>query len=281
MKEFLKFHVDFLDVISWNVVLGFFVASSFLFQGDPINSAIGAMAIVFLMVLVSHSIHLILGVIRNHPKVGEYAGYITNGPEALAMTVGLLHGKLIFAVGVPLGSNFVNPILLVIAALLTGRVLHLLSATMKGPYIVIFGTALFAGSFYLTDTEVQRWVWIFLTLVATFVLYRLKGKEDPLIEDETPPLPNIYMVPAILLLFIAGYFLDPAVEFTAVSSRVPEGVIAFFVLSFITSWPEFRTSASLFKMGCSQSATMNIVISNITNLWLAVAGLGIYLLFSR
>jgi cation:H+ antiporter len=86
------------------------------------------------------------------------------------------------------------------------------------------------------------------------------------------------MLPAVGLLLVGGYYLDAAVSFTAKISHVPEGVISFCVLSVMTSWPEFRTALSLLKLGKRRPAVMNILISNITNLWLAVIGAVLYLL---
>ncbi len=279
MKVLLKFDLDELDFISWFLVLAFFCVSAFFYQGDIQQTFFGACAIIVLMLFVSHSIALILGVLKNHPRMGELTGYITNGPEALVIMVGLFHNKLYFAMGVPLGSNFANPILFTVAALITGMFLMLFKENMIRIGTILLGTMGLAASFFLLpesrDSLLWGWAGIALALSTTFYFMKIDEAVEEEIEDAIPPL---YIIPAILFLITAGYFLDPAVSFTAINSRVPEGVISFCILSFITSWPEFRTATSLLKRKKMKAAVLNILISNITNLWLAILGVVIYLL---
>ena len=143
---------------------------------------------------------------------------------------------------------------------------------------IITGTMLLAGLFYLGQVQANLWMWVLVTVLVTSVFYGIKGQEDTLEDAEIESVPPVYLVPASLMLVAAGYFLDPAVSFTAENSHVPPGAIGFFVLSFITSWPEFRSAISLLKRGRLQSAVMNIMVSNITNLWLAAFAAGMYLL---
>ncbi len=239
-------------------------------------AGIGAAAIVALMFLVSHSIDILLGVLRRHPRAGEFTGYVTNGPEALVVAVGLIHGKLLFAAGVPLGSNFANPVLLTLAAFITGRFLNLFSTRALWTAIILLGTMAASGSFYLPAVQEQLLFWAIATLVISITFYIFKGVEEGG-NDDDETYPVYYVIPAIALLLGAGYFLDPAVAMTAASSKVPEGAISFFVLSFITSWPEFRSVMTLIRMNRFRSALINIFVSNITNLWLAVAAVLVYL----
>lgn len=278
MKPLLQVNLDRLDFISWAVVIGFFSLAAVVFGGNLEKTVIGAGAIIILMLAISHSIELILAALSKNPRIGEFTGYITNGPEALCTFVGLANGKLLFAAGVPLGSNFANPILLILAGLVTGRLFQMVK-TGRGRTVTFFLlTMLLAGSFYLLIDYL--WVWVTFTLAGTVLCYRNKGLEDEGDDDGPEALPMIYIIPAALILAGAGYFLDPAVTFTAANSRVPEGVIGFAVLSFISSWPEFRSAISLLRMNRSQSAVVNIFISNITNLWLGVAAALAFLLLA-
>lgn len=280
MNQLFAFKIDQLDMISWSLVLLFFWISAMLFGGDVQNSLLGAVQIVGLMVLISHSIDIFLAVISNHPKAGELTGYVTNGPEALCVLVGLVHGKLLFAVGVPLGSNFANPILLIIAALLTANLMTLFKVSGWSTLRGLILTALLAGLFYAAELPMHYWIWILLTLAGTIYTYMNKGDED--IPDDThEPAPAWMAIPAIIVLVAAGYALDPAVTYTAQESKVPVGVISFAVLSFLTSWPEFRSTTSLLRLNRVRSAVMNVIVSNITNLWLALGGTLTYLLIQR
>ena len=282
LKTLMYPDLDRMDVVAWALVLLFFIGSAAAFGGNLTQATLGACAIIVLMVLVAHGIGLIIGVLKQHPRMGELTGYITNGPEALVMIVGLIHGKLDVAMGVPLGSNFANPVLFTVAMLLTGYGLHLFRRGMLRTLMLFGVTATMAALFFQLDTTSDRWIWLGATLAISVMCYFLKGTESPQdsghAEDDTPALPPLYLLPALGMLLGAGYFLDPAVSFTAQHSRVPEGTISFCVLSFITSWPEFRTALGLLKLKREAAAVMNIVVSNITNLWLAVLGMLLFLL---
>ena len=282
LRKLFDLSIDRLDIISWFLVLQFFGAASLYFGGDLQASLTGALLIILLMLFVSHSIALILGVLQNHPKMGELTGYITNGPEALVMIVGLLHNKLIMAMGVPLGSNFANPILFLIALLMSGQLIGFFRLGALRSLLIILATAGLAASFFqLESGNIEHLgLWALITLVVTVIFYRFKGDED-CEEESEGALPVYFLLPAVLFLIGSGYFLDPAVSYTAQASKLDEGIISFCVLSFITSWPEFRTAISLIKLHRLKAAVMNILISNITNLWLAVGGVIAYLFLQR
>jgi len=89
--------------------------------------------------------------------------------------------------------------------------------------------------------------------------------------------PTLWLLPAIIVLTGAGYFLDPVVSFAATHSHAPKGVIGFVVLATLTSWPEFKSCIILLKRGNRLAAILNITVSNITNLWLAAIGIAAFL----
>lgn len=271
--------LDRLDVIVWVIVLLFFGVSAVVFNGDPQQTLLGSAGIVGLMLLVSHSINLIIQVLQTHPKLGELTGYITNGPEALVMLVGLINAKLGFAMGVPLGSNFANPVLWFVAMVVTATLATLAQVSKKRVAVILLITMALAASFFQLTSPTMMWAWVVIALTLSIGCYLNRGSEGELSEDIGEAISIKFLLPAVLLLVVAGYFLDPIVTLTAASSRVPEGIISFAVLSFITSWPEFRSAAALLKQKQPQAAVMNILVSNITNLWLAISGTAIYLLY--
>ena len=57
--------------------------------------------------------------------------------------------------------------------------------------------------------------------------------------------PGYWLMPAILILTVSGYYLDPIVSFAAHHSHAPKGVIGFIVLATLTSWPEFKSCLAL------------------------------------
>ena len=277
MKKVSNIGIDRYDIISWVVVILFFLTSSLTFHGDTINSIFGASGIIVLMLIISISITIILEVLKGHDKLGEIAGYITNGPEAICLIVGLVHSKIVFAASVPLGSNFANPLLLVFAAIIAGSFLQVIKTEWKRTWSIILLSMFMAGSFFWTSSTLFRLEWVIVSLILSVVLYRIKPAERNYGEEKSGSISRYWLIPAILFLITAGYFLDPLVSFTAKNSLVPEGLIGFAVLSFMTSWPEFRSALSLIRMNKIRSAIINIVVSNITNLWLAIVGTIIYL----
>ncbi|MDL1979047.1 MAG: sodium:proton exchanger [Deltaproteobacteria bacterium] len=273
---------DRYDVISCVGVISFFLVCSLIFHGNIINSLVGATGIVLLMSVVSASITVLLNGLGNHPRVGEIAGYITNGPEALCMIVGLVHGKIIFAASVPLGSNFANPILLILASLICASFLQVVRTDWKRNWSIVLLSMSMALLFFWKSSQSFRIGWVIFSLVLSVILYRIKPDEqnqsdDDDDDDDAAAARKRWIIPAVTFIALAGYFLDPMVAFTAKNSLVPEGAIGFFVLSFLSSWPEFRGTVTLMRMNKVRSAIMNIAISNITNLWLAIAGIIIYL----
>jgi len=114
--------------------------------------------------------------------------------------------------------------------------------------------------------------------VSVFLFIRRPG--DPAQVDNVDGLPRWVLLPAVSALLVAGYFLDPVVSFTAEASHAPKGIIGFFVLAALTSWPEFRSCLGLLRRGRTNSAVLNITVSNITNLWLAALGVAVHLLVS-
>ena len=279
MKGEFTISTDRYDTVSWVIVILFFLTSSLIFHGNTTNSILGALGIIVLMIVISISITILLEILKNHPKVGEIAGYITNGPEALCLIVGLAHNKIIFAASVPLGSNFANPILLIFAIIIAGSFSKVIRTEWGKTCSIILLTMFMAGSFFWKSSTLFRIEWVIISLILSVVLYRMKPAEQNHAKEEDGIINRYWIITAILFLITAGYFLDPLVSFTAKNSLVPEGLIGFLILSFMTSWPEFRSALSLIRTRNIRSAIMNIVVSNITNLWLAIIGTIIYLVW--
>ncbi len=269
-----------LDLVIGLLVLAFFVGAALLGGGDLRDSAVGAVAIMLVMFLVGAAVEFIIDALRDMPGLGTVVGFITNGPEALCLLVGLLSNDIIFAASTPLGSNFMNPAMLVAAAIAAGC----LGAVFRhhrayGPTALIL-TAILAAAFFRTPPE-YYWAWIIVTGVVSIVLF-VKRPGDPASIDTIPGSVSRWrLIPALAVLFVAGYALDPVVDYTADASHAPKGAIGFFVLAALTSWPEFRSGLTLLRRGRTTSAVLNIIVSNITNLWLAGIGVLIHLLLQR
>lgn len=283
------FDVDMtrLDLLAWALVALFFGSNAALFGGNVQQALWNALSIVLLMLCISHSIDLILRALSRNARLGEITGYLTNGPEALVLLVGLLHHKLTVAMGVPLGSNYANPLLMLVAACITGSVIGMIRQNPVRTGLILLVSMTLAGRFFWVKGHPQDLlIWAVVTLLISVLMYIKKGSESDVEggegDDELPePISFWYVFPAGVLLVIAGYFLDPVVSQAAQVSHVPEGVISFVVLSFMTSWPEFRAALALFRRHQPGAAVMNIVVSNLTNLWLAVSGAFLYLLSFR
>jgi len=269
-----------LDMVVWILVLLFFCGCSLLFNGDLQQSFIGASGIIVEMMIIGLSIEIIIESIKHIKGIGTVTGFITNGPEALCLIVGLVAGDVLFAASTPLGSNFMNPVLLLIAAVICGKTVQTIKTKPLYSVVTLLSTASLAVTFYTLDQQNFKY-WLIGALVITVPLFFMRPSEG---EEESNTMyhkgARRWLIPAILMLLGAGYFLDPVVSFAALHSKAPKGLIGFLVLATLTSWPEFKSCLALLGRNKPLAAVLNITISNITNIWLAAGGVA-YFLFSK
>jgi cation:H+ antiporter len=265
-----------LDLAIAFLVLLFFVVNAWLRGGDILLATQGAVLIMLVMFAVGMAIEVVIEALRNLRGLGTAVGFITNGPEALCMLVGLLTRDIIYAASTPLGSNIMNPIMLFSAAVIVG----VPGAVMRQDRILTLATLLvtaFLASIFFVLPPSLYWLWLGVTAAASILLFLLRSKEPESPACCSPAgLRPWHALPATLLLIGAGFCLDPVVTMTAEASRAHKGVIGFFVLAALTSWPEFRSCMTLLRRGRTISAVLNITVSNLTNLWLALIGLLVF-----
>ena len=276
MKQFLVSSVGRLDMICWILVVTFFCGCSLIFNGNFNQSFIAAGGVVLVMILIGLSIEVIIETLKDIKGLGTITGFITNGPELVCLIVGLVVGDVLFAASTPLGSNFMNPILLVTAALVCRVFVTTLQTNWKYSVTCICLTAGLAVSFYLVPIQYHIY-WVVTALVITGVLFIKRPPEEAEESIEEEVIAKWCIVPAIAVLITAGYFLDPVVSFASEQSHAPKGVIGFFVLATLSSWPEFKCCLALLNRRKYLAAILNITVSNITNIWLAVAGVATYI----
>ena len=270
---------ELVDIVIWAFVMVFFLASAVLQGGELLPSFLGACGVIVIMFVVGVSIEVIIETLKNIKGLGTIVGFITNGPEALCLIVGLVTGDVLFAASTPLGSNFMNPLLLFFAAALTASFLLTLK-TSPGYLATCVGlTAAIAVSLFFIDHSIYLY-WVVVALVVSGTLFFMRPAEPELEDGDEISLRRSWFIPAATLLVAAGYFLDPVVNYTAQYARAPKGMIGFFALSALTSWPEFKSCLSLFRRRRPLAAVLNITVSNITNLWLAIIGVTLYLILS-
>ncbi len=276
MKTFLTDSIGRLDLLVWLLVLSFFCGSSLLFGGNLQLAFIGASGVIIEMLLISLAIEIIIECLKNNKRIGTLTGFITNGPEAVCLLVGLLAGDIIFAASTPLGSNFMNPILLFTAAVITRQAIKTFSTNQLYSLVTIGSTATLAGTFFILDPD-NFLPWLILSAVVTIILFFFRPKEQGAdVPEEYTFNPSLWLVPSIVILIVSGFFLDPVVSFAALHSHAPKGVIGFVVLATLTSWPEFKSCLVLLSKEKHLAAVLNITVSNITNIWLAVIGVAAY-----
>jgi len=269
--------IQVYDGVIWGLVLLFFSGSALLSAGNVFWALIGAAGIVVIMFLVSASVEVIIEVIKDIKGLGTMVGFITNGPEALCLIVGLIAGDVLFAASTPLGSNVMNPLLLLAAAGLTGNLLVTAGTHTRYTAPCILLTAFLAVVFFFFPEEGYP-LWLAGALVISIVLFFRRPPEPAGEKSADRSISTAWFLPAMAVLVAAGYFLDPVVSFTAGHSNSPKGIIGFFVLATLTSWPEFKSTLSLLRRGKPLAAVLNITVSNITNIWLAVIGVFIHML---
>ena len=280
MKRILRQFIGPDDLIAWTIVIVFFLVSAFLFSGTAHKSILWSLAIIALMVLIALSIKTILESLQGLPYMGAISGVLTNGPELVCVIVGtFLTRDMLFAASTPLGSNFINPFMLICASLITLSFPVMMKTSPKRTWSVIFITAFLAAAFFLVPaplshvtpltTDQIRFIWLVAAVIASAVLL-LFFLHHEVHEREPAGISRWWILPALLILTISGYFLDYAVGQASLFSKAPKGVIGFFVLSFLSSWPEFKATTGLLKKKRVTGAINNILVSNLTNILLGI-----------
>lgn len=266
-----------MDLTVWILVLIFFIGSALLYGGNVLLASAGAVGVILAMLCIGFAIEIIIECLKNTKGIGTITGFITNGPEAVCLLVGLLVGDIIFAASTPLGSNFMNPILLFIAAIVCKQVSRTFSTNKIYTLVTIAATATFAGGFFLLEQS-QYIFWLLASPPVTLILFLVRPKEEAMAAGEDYSFkPSQWLIPAIIGLTVSGYYLDPVVSFAARNSHAPKGIIGFVVLATLTSWPEFKSCLTLLRRKKPLAAILNITVSNITNVWLAAIGIATYL----
>lgn len=281
IRTYLRDSVDRIDFVVWGLVIVFFQVSAAVNGGDGPMSLLAALGIIAAMLLISTSIEVLIGTLRNMPGIGTLIGFITNGPEALVLLIGLLDNDIIFASSTPLGSNPMNVLLFFLATTLTGTVAVVWARKVVYRYLVFIATIAIALSFYLIPVAMySSWLiyWLIGVLAISGLIFATRPAEE--LPEEDVALSRIWMLPALAVLVGAGVLLDFVVSMASDVSMAPKGVIGFIVLSTMTSWPEFKSTLSLLRKDMPLAAFLNILVSNITNLWLACLGVLIFWLLS-
>lgn len=278
MKKLVLESMQKLDFFVWWLALIFFLGSSLIMWWNLVESFLWASWIIVLMFFVWFSIELILASLRWVNWLWKITWFITNWPEALVLIVWLIWGDVLFAASTPLGSNLMNPVLLLAALIITWYMIKLNKFSHKMFFSIWFLlSALFAIVFFLIP-ESYYILWIILALLVSIVLFMKKIEQTENDEDDEEKVSKFYLPLWIVILLISWYFLDPVVSFTADASLAPKWIIWFLVLATLTSWPEFKSVLWLLKRSKITDAFENILISNITNLWLAIAWVVVWLI---
>lgn len=276
MRKILLDSLQKLDFVIWWITLLFFLVSAIL-MGWNINEAfLWASWIIVLMFLVWFSIELILSALKHVKWLWKITWFITNWPEALVLIVWLINWNILFAASTPLWSNVMNPILLISAIFLTGYFIKLKNFKNKLFFSLSFiATALMAVLFFKIPENYYIY-WILLSFAASIYLFTRKHHhEENVLEEENTW--KLYLPLWIFILLVSWYFLDPIVNFTAEASMAPKWLIWFLVLATLTSWPEFKSVIALLKRKRTLDAFINILVSNITNIWLAIIWVAIWM----
>jgi cation:H+ antiporter len=270
MKKLLFDSLQKIDFVIWWITLIFFLSSALIMWWNVNESFSWASWIIVLMFLVWFSVELILSALKNIKWLWKITWLITNWPEALVLIVWLISWNILFAASTPLWSNIMNPILLFIAILITWYLVKLKKFNYKAFFSLWFIiTALMAVMFFKIPENYYIY-WMLISFIISVYLFTKKYEIEPQTQEELEIANKLYLPLWIFILLVSWYFLDPVVSFTAEASLAPKWVIWFLVLSTLTSWPEFKSVIALLKRKKTLDAFINILVSNITNLMLAI-----------
>lgn len=269
MRKILSESVQKIDFLIWWITLLFFVLSAFFMWWNIYEAFSWASWIIILMFLVWFSIEIILDVLKNVKWIWMITWFITNWPEALVLIVWLIKWNILFAASTPLWSNVMNPILLFVALLTSWWLLLLKHFKHKIFFVFSFIITAILAILFFQIPDNYYLLWILFSLFITLYLFTRKFSHEEIIESENN-LWKQYLLMWVIILLISWYFLDPVVTFTSEASKAPKWVIWFVVLATLTSWPEFKSILALIKRKKILDWFINILVSNITNLWLAI-----------
>jgi len=227
------------------------------------------------MSVIGVAIEIIIEILRNVRGLGAILGFLTNGPELIVLVVGIMTGDALFGTSTPLGSSVINPVMLVLAMLLSGGAIKLLQTKLTYGLLCIAFTAALSLIFYIVPENFYLG-WMVIAFLTTSLFFFLRPKEERR-GERSSDVASWAIVPAVILLFLAGSFLDLAVDFAREVSGVPKNLIGFLVLATLSSWPEFKSCLVLLRDNRVKVAGNNILVSNITNIWLAIIGISFYL----
>lgn len=278
MKRLLFESLQKLDFIVWWLTLLFFIWSAVFLWWDLHQSFLWASWIIVLMFFIWFSIELILASLKNVKWVWKITWFITNGPEALVLIVWLIWWNVLFAASTPLWSNVMNPILLLIWILISWYLIKLKKFNHKWFFLLWFLLTAILAIVFFKIPENYYIYWLILSFIISIYLFTRKTVHKEVHDEEIEPVNKSFLPLWLVILIISWYFLDPVVTFTAEASLAPKWVIWFLVLATLTSWPEFKSVLALLKRNKTIDAFENILVSNITNLWLAIIWIIIWLL---
>jgi len=277
MKKLLFDSLQKLDFIIWGITLIFFIGSALIMWWNINESFLWASGIIVLMFLVWFSIELILSALKHINWLWKITGFITNWPEALVLIVWLINWNILFAASTPLWSNIMNPILLLIALIITWFFIKLKDFNYKKFFIFSFLITWFLALTFFKIPETYYIYWLIISWIFSIILFMKKFNHEEQ-EEINENVNKIYLPLWLIILLVSWYFLDPIVSFTAIASKAPKWLIGFLVLATLTSWPEFKSVLALLKRKKILDAFINILVSNITNLWLAIVWIIVWLI---
>lgn len=204
----------------------------------------------------------------------------TSLPEIIVSAAASLHGQTDLAIGMAIGSNIVNILLILgLGALLHSFTVHSDILRREIPLMLVFG--LLAG-YVLCDGELSRGDGIFLLfLAAIWLLFIIKiarlaehQGNDRLTQEQVAELPREGSLPvACLWLGVALIIMPMATQMVIDNATVlanyfamSELTLGLTIIALGTSLPEFATAIAGARKGEDDIAIGNIIGANIFNL---------------
>ncbi|WP_058910821.1 calcium/sodium antiporter [Entomohabitans teleogrylli] len=208
----------------------------------------------------------------------------TSLPEMLVSSVAALHGQLDLSVGIVLGSNTTNILLILgLAALLHPFTVHSDILRRELPLMLI--ASLLAG-WLLSDGALSRIDGVILLLAAVFYLFfiikiaRLAERQgnDSLTREQLAELPRevngsvafLWLGVALILMPVATRMVIDNTAVIANYFNFSELLIGLTLISVGTSLPELATAIAGARKGEDDIAIGNIIGSSIFNITLVL-----------
>jgi len=196
----------------------------------------------------------------------------TSLPELATSIIAVMDGTSEIVVGNVVGSNITNILLVLGLTAMAVGTLKIERDIMKDDIPLLIGSSLLLW-FALSDLRFSIVeALIFLSGLAGFLIYSIKGQDEPKREKvKTGALTYLILIAAGVTVYFAATFTVSSISDLAMGLGVNPSVVSLSLLALGTSLPEIVVSISAARRGQHSLALGNVIGSNMFNTYAVMA----------